>query len=110
MAIKIEQVGNDLIRETDGIVTTLKCAKCGQKLPLFTWECPHCSQKLVAEKLEVDAFEIDIETLDDADGCRTQWTTEKARIRLINLIIENLTQESKKIFEEYQEQNNPCRG
>ena len=63
----------------------------------------------MTEKLDVDCFEIDIEDLYHADGCRTDWKTELARIRLIELIIENLTQESKKRFEEYQEKNNPCK-
>ena len=60
-------------------------------------------------KLEVDAFGIDIKTLVDADWCKDRWQMEKARIGLIETVIENLALDDKKRFEEYQEQNNPCR-
>ena len=59
--------------------------------------------------LEVDAFGIDIETLVNADWCKDRWQMEKARIGLVEEVIEALDPDSKKRFEEYQEQNDPCR-
>ena len=62
----------------------------------------------MTEKLEVDGFEIDIEELDAAihgygiTAFGGRWT-------VVNEVAKNLTQESKKRFEEYQEQNNPCK-
>ena len=68
----------------------------------------------MTEKLEVDCFEIDIETLVLAnmyfDGIpRHTWTIRLAKDKVLNAVIANLTQESKKRFEEYQEKNNPCK-
>jgi len=57
--------------------------------------------------LEVDCFEIDIETLDDAT--KGGLMGDLARRSLVEDIQKNLTQEGKKRFEEYQEQNDPCR-
>ena len=65
-------------------------------------------------KLEVDAFEIDLETLATANETGgdpyLNLSIRLARRDIAEEIVKNLTQESKKIFEEYQEQNNPCRG
>ena len=56
-------------------------------------------------KLEVDGFEIDLETLDDA----TKQGASLARWAVVEEVIKNLDPESKRRFEEHQEQNNPCR-
>ena len=56
-------------------------------------------------KLEVDCFEIDIEALYDASQGKVF-----ANFWLFEVVIDNLTQESKKRFEEYQDNNNPCKG
>ena len=63
--------------------------------------------KKAIEKLEVDCFEIDLETLLDAvkQGSRGNWAADF----LAREVVKNLEPESKKKFEEYQEQNNPCR-
>ena len=61
-------------------------------------------------KLEVDCFEIDIEALRDADSHNNRMVWEAACCLVITTVIANLTQESKKRFEEYQEKNNPCKG
>ena len=71
--------------------------------------CPSCANEDLKEvkPLEVDAFEIDIESLADVakQGMRAdfagRWAAEQ--------VIKNLTPDSKKRFKEYQEQNNPCR-
>jgi len=64
----------------------------------------------MATNLEVDAFEIDIETLSNADNrSRNVFRVEDSKQILAEEVIKNLTQESKKRFEEYQEQNDPCR-
>ena len=60
------------------------------------------------EKLEVDCFEIDIELLNAST--RSGSMANLARFYIMENIIANLTQESKKIFEEYQEKNTPCKG
>jgi len=59
-------------------------------------------------KLEVDCFEIDIETFADADGCshRGQWIN--AMLAVVDKVMQNLTIDSKKRFEEYQNKNDPC--
>ena len=59
------------------------------------------------EKLEVDGFEIDIETLDNAT--RIQHNASLCRRLLLIEVLKNLTTDSKRRFEEYQEQNNPCK-
>ena len=60
--------------------------------------------------LEVDAFAIDIEVLDAAQSCRVHPLTRSvARNKIAEIVVENLSLDDKKRFEEYQEQNNPCR-
>jgi hypothetical protein len=54
--------------------------------------------------LEVDCFEIDIEALHDA-SCGKVF----ANFWLFEEVLKNLTQDSKKRFDEYQEQNDPCK-
>ena len=66
-------------------------------------------------KLEVDCFEIDIETLARIENPRivtshSALAVRLARQKLAEIVLTNLTQESKKRFEEYQEKNNPCKG
>lgn len=63
----------------------------------------------MTEKLEVDCFEIDIETLADADSHNARIVWEAASCLVITTVIANLTQDSKRKFEEYQEQNDPCK-
>ena len=68
----------------------------------------------MTEKLEVDGFEIDIETLANSDNpvVLSQYSVLAARLarqKLAEMVMANLTPESKKRFEEYQEQNNPCK-
>ena len=64
----------------------------------------------MTEKLEVDGFEIDIETLLDASKCCGSIGLDLARRTIVTeTVINYLTPDSKKRFEEYQEQNNPCR-
>ena len=58
------------------------------------------------EPLEVDGFEIDITILYSATNNRP--VTDYARYVLTEKIIANLSQDSKKRFNDYQEQNNPC--
>ena len=64
--------------------------------------------------LEVDGFAIDIETLLDASDYggtpNRNLDIRLARLNITQLVRDNLTPDSKKIFEEYQEQNDPCRG
>lgn len=63
------------------------------------------------EKLEVDCFEIDIETLAHTNSPYVSGVVIRmARWGVVEAVIANLTQESKKRFEEYQEKNNPCKG
>ena len=57
--------------------------------------------------LEVDAFEIDIEALNDAT--KQGFTGRLARWAVVREAIKALDPDSKKRFEEYQEQNDPCR-
>jgi len=64
---------------------------------------------IVAENVEVDGFEIDIEALADANSHNSRMVCEAANCLVTSTVIANLTPESKKRFEEYQEQNNPCR-
>ena len=65
----------------------------------------------MTEKLEVDCFEIDIEDLSNAQNYNVgAFRRSAARFYILGAVIENLTQESKKRFEEYQEKNNPCKG
>ena len=59
-------------------------------------------------KLEVDAFEIDTETLHDAT--RGNMRSDFASKYVAEQVIKNLTQESKKRFGEYQEKENPSKG
>ena len=56
--------------------------------------------------LEVDGFEIDITILNSATV--GGFVTDYARYAIVEKVIENLTQESKERFEEYQKQNDPC--
>ena len=59
--------------------------------------------------LEVDCFEIDIETLFIAGGNTHDVFAERlTQDDITELVIKNLTQESKERFEEYQKQNDPC--
>ena len=51
-------------------------------------------------KLEVDGFEIDLETLDDA----TKQGASLARWAIVEEVVKNLDPESKRRFEEYQAQ------
>ena len=74
--------------------------------------CPSCGYEDLKEvkPLEVDAFGIDIEALYDSQSLRNpRFLREAASYLVIETINKNLTSESKKRFEEYQEQNNPCR-
>ena len=63
--------------------------------------------------LEVDAFGIDIEILIKADipaiGLYSPLAINLARARVVGAVVENLSLDDKKRFEEYQEQNDPCR-
>ena len=63
----------------------------------------------MTEKLEADCFEIDIDYVYDACGNRHKLPRDVARGEVVWAVIHNLTQESKKRFEEYQEKNNPCK-
>ncbi len=75
-------------------------------------QCPCCGDenlKLVEIKLNVDAFEIDIETLANADWSKDNWATESARITVIRAVIKALDPDSRKRFMEYQERNEPCK-
>ena len=105
--------------DTEGVTD---CPMNGKAKPEECFGCNYCkvdSGDLIAKciyenvfmnkPLEVDAFAIDLETLANVDGCRGSWQTEKARIGLIETVIESLDPDSKKRFEEYQEQNDPCR-
>ena len=60
--------------------------------------------------LEVDSFEIPLETLAEADWSRSNWRMEEARIALVETVIKNLDPESKKRYEAYQKQNDPKEG
>jgi len=61
----------------------------------------------MTEQLEVDCFAIDIETLHDAT--RGTWRGDLASRHLVEEVIKNLTLESKRKFEEYQDKENPCK-
>ena len=58
-------------------------------------------------KLEVDSFEIDIESLHEAT--MGNMRSDFASKYVAEQVIKNLTLESKKIFREYQEKENPCK-
>ena len=60
--------------------------------------------------LDVDGFEIDIKTLADAIHCHANvYTMSGARHDVVDAVIKALDPDSKKRFEEYQEQNDPCK-
>lgn len=62
-------------------------------------------------KLEVDFFEVDARTLHDARSIRShRLVREAASCLIVETVIKNLTPESKREFEEYAEQENPCRS
>ena len=63
----------------------------------------------MATNLEVDAFEIDLETLATADLCTSLPKRNGARQTIIEAVIENLDPDSRKRLGEYQAQNDPCR-
>ena len=73
--------------------------------------CPSCGYEDLKEvkPLEVDAFDIDIEALSTGFYHHSFIAMEKARIAVTEAVIAHLTQDSKKRFEEYQEQNDPCK-
>ena len=72
--------------------------------------CPSCGNEDLKEvkPLEVDAFGIDLETLAVAVG-RYGYDSKRAAYEVSEVVIKNLALDDKKRFEEYQEQNNPCR-
>jgi len=61
----------------------------------------------MATNLEVDAFEIDIETLEVAT--KQGFGGSKARWKVVEEVMRNLDPDSIKRFEEYHEQNDPCK-
>jgi len=63
----------------------------------------------MATNLEVDAFEIDIETLDRATWHSGLHSRRLAQEEIVEEVIKNLALDDKKSFEEYQKRNNPCR-
>ena len=58
--------------------------------------------------LDVDGFEIDIETLAVAVSLSNPYR-KFARVDIIAAVVKALSQDSKKRFEEYQERNDPCK-
>lgn len=56
-------------------------------------------------KLSVDCFDIDLETLSDADWNRQNWKMEEARIKVIREVIKNLATGDREKLEKYQEEN-----
>ena len=42
MKAEVIRIDKHTVRINNGIYTTLRCTKCGQNLPLFVFECPHC--------------------------------------------------------------------
>jgi len=74
--------------------------------------CPSCASEdaeRIISMLEVDCFEIELETLADADYHKNNWIMEQARIDLVEAVIKNLTIEDKKRLQLYQDRNNPCK-
>lgn len=79
--------------------------------------CPSCANENLVVRhplkevkpLEVDAFEIDIETLVNANWCGNGCRMAQGRHDVVAEVIKALDPDSKKRFEEYQEQNDPCR-
>ena len=61
----------------------------------------------MTQPLEVDAFDIDIETLDDAT--RNGHIGDMARHCLVMEMEKNLTLDSKKRFDKYQDNNDACK-
>ena len=61
----------------------------------------------MTQPLEVDCFEIDIEDLDDAT--KGSMRADFAGKYVAEQVIRNLTQESKKRFEKYQDNNDACK-
>ena len=63
--------------------------------------------------LEVDAFPIDLKTLATANECggtpNHNLDIRLARWDIVCEVTKNLALDDKKRFEEYQEQNDPCR-
>jgi len=74
--------------------------------------CPSCwseDLRLIEDSLEVDAFEIPIKTLADADFNKNIWWRDEARIKVVDAVINALDPYDKKRLKLYQERNNPCK-
>ena len=64
--------------------------------------CPEChSPDVVMSQLEVDNFEVDVITLRQAVGGSLipKLTTDKARWKIVEKVLDNLTAESKREWE-----------
>lgn len=59
--------------------------------------------------LEVNPFEIGLETLSDAEWNKDNWIMEQARIDLVETVIKSLDKEDRKRLQLFQERNNPCK-
>jgi len=74
--------------------------------------CPSCGSEdieVISPYLEVDCFEIELETLADADYNKSNRIMDEARVDLVEKVINNLTIEDKKRLQLYQDKNNPCK-
>lgn len=90
-----------------------ECCECGTTF-LYNdgeWKngylvCPSCSSEdlyQVKPLLEVNSFEIELETLADADWNKSNWIMEQARIDLVETVIKSLDKEDRKRLQLYQE-------
>ena len=72
--------------------------------------CPSCGYEDLKEvkPLEVDAFGIDLETLAVAVG-RYGYDSNRAAYEVSEAAIKALDPDSRKRFQEYQKQNDPCK-
>jgi len=74
--------------------------------------CPGCGSedlKLIPILLTVDSFDIQLETLANADWNRSNHIMESARIEVINEVIKNLDSKDRDRLYLYQDKNNPCK-
>ena len=105
--------------DTEGVTD---CPMNGKAKPEECFGCNYCkvdSDDLIArciyenvfvnKPLEVDAFGIDIETLVNANWCGNGCRMAQGRHDVVAEVIKALDPDSKKRFEEYQEQNDPCK-